>query len=318
MKPPVKTLVTGADGFIGSAVCSRLVREGHDVVAATRTLRSTVPGCEMVAVGAVGSETDWSQSLVGVSAVVHLVGVTHSAYGGKKDELEHYENVNALGTLNLARQAKSAGVSNFVFMSTIKVNGEKTVGSFDQMTSSRKPEPKDHYGRTKYQAEKLLESVTGMTRVVLRPPLVYGPGQKGNLDLLCRTLLKRIPLPLHGIKNKRSFIYVENLVGAVLAGLNRKTLECEIFTLADITVSTTELVLNLAENLHVRATLFHLPPSVLKFLAACVNRRYLAERLVDSLVVNTTDAHSTLKWAPEFSFQEALYKTGKWYRNERN
>jgi nucleoside-diphosphate-sugar epimerase len=313
-----KVLVTGADGFIGATVCSQLTEAGYYVVAATRNSLNVLPNCQMVTVGSVGPDTDWSQALAGVSAVVHLVGVTHNTYKDASDLSDLCHTVNALGTFNLARQSRLANVANFVFLSTIKVNGEKTADFQDQMTSSREPDPQDRYGISKYEAEKLLDRVDGMSRVVLRPPLVFGPGQKGNLDLLCRALLKKTPLPLDGIENRRSFIYVENLGQAVIAGLARNTERCEIFTLADCTISTTELVRALAKALNVPARLFYIPKPILLFVATCLRRRGMVRRVLGSLVVDSSDARQTLKWAPKYSFSEGLLRTGNWYRDERS
>jgi nucleoside-diphosphate-sugar epimerase len=312
-----KVLVTGADGFIGPTVCRQLTEAGYHVVAATRNSLNRLPNCKMVAVGSVGPNTDWSEALEGVSSVVHLVGVTHSTYKDSKDISSLCHTVNVLGTFNLAKQSRSAKVTNFVFISTIKVNGETTLNFQDQMTAFRDPAPKDRYGISKYEAEKLLHSVSGMSRVILRPPVVFGPGQKGNLDLLCRALLKRIPLPLRGIDNRRSFIYVENLGEAVVAALARDTKRCEIFTLADTTISTTDLVRSLAKNLNVPVRLFYIPKPIFVFAAACLGLHRTAGRLLDSLVVDSTDARRTLQWDPKFSFNEGLLKTAKWYHNER-
>jgi len=311
-----RVLVTGANGFIGTIICKQLVLEGYSVVAATRKSEVSLPDCRMVVVGSVGAETDWSEALIGVSAVIHLVGVAHTSCADAVDKTNYYHSVNALGTLNLAEQCEQAGVKNFVFMSSIKVNGEKTVGVEDCMTASRSPAPENQYGISKYEAEKLLITVGGMSRVILRPPLVFGPGQKGNLDLLCRALLKRIPLPLRNIENKRSLIYVENLGGAAIASLGREGEKCEIFTIADASISTTELVVNLARNLRVSAILFYIPKPLLKLASGFVRRRHLADRLLDSLLVDSEDARRTLKWSPKFSFDEGLRKTSQWYRDD--
>lgn len=312
----LRIFVTGADGFIGRSVCKNLVERGHAVTAVSRTGTVCLGAIKSFASGSICANKDWGSELCDIDAVIHLAGVTHSSYGQGANLLEHYRNVNVGGTFGLAKQAKESGVRDFIFMSSIKVNGEATRSSRDRMSPEREPAPEDYYGLTKWEAEKSLFSIPGLGGSILRPSLVYGPGQKGNLDKLCRAILKRIPMPLAAVKNQRSLIYIENLVSAVVAAVERTNSGFEVFTLSDICLSTPELISALAKALGRRAYLFPFPIGLLKVLAATINKSSEFARLTGSLVVDSSDAHSKLGWTPEISFTQAVQLTGASYSNE--
>jgi len=312
----LRIFVTGADGFIGRYVCRDLIERGHAVTAVSRNGAVCLGATKTLVSGLINTNKDWDNDLREIDVVIHLAGVTHSSYGQDTNLLEHYRDINVGGTFGLAKQALESGVKSFIFMSSIKVNGDVTVSVNDPMSPERAPDPKDYYGVTKWEAEKSLLSIPGLTGSILRPSLVYGPGQKGNLDSLCKAILKRVPMPLARIDNQRSFIYVENLVTAVSAAVERTNLGFEVFTLADVCVSTPELISALAKALGRRAYLFPFPLGLLKVLAAVANKSPEYARLTESLLVDSSDAHSMLGWTPKISFIEAVQLTGASYLNE--
>jgi nucleoside-diphosphate-sugar epimerase len=312
----LRIFITGSDGFIGRHLCRYLISDGHVVTAVSRNGVYCSGAEKSLASGSICTNKDWGGELLDIDVVIHLAGVTHASYLRDVNLLDYYRDINVGGTSGLAKQAKESGVRRFIFMSSIKVNGDVTTSIDDPMNPARTPTPEDYYGLTKWEAEKSLLSIPGFTGSILRPSLVYGPGQKGNLDFLCKALLKRIPMPLARVQNQRSFIYIENLVSAVVAAVERISTKFEVFTLSDMSLSTPELITALAKALGRRAYLFPFPVGFLKVLAAAVNKSPEFSRLTESLLVDASDAHSVLGWAPEVSFLEAVRKTGASYLNE--
>jgi nucleoside-diphosphate-sugar epimerase len=310
-------LVTGATGFVGQALIAALA-PAHRVRRALRTPAPPQPGCEDQVTGPLGGAADWTAALAGVDAVVHLAARTHVLHDPAPDPLAAYHAVNVDGTRRLAEQAAALGVRRFVFLSSIKVNGEATLDR--PFTESDAPQPEDAYGVTKLGAERALaEAVagSGMETVVLRPPLVYGAGVKGNLLALMRTIARGVPLPLGGIHNRRSLIGLDNLVSALVLALTHPAAAGQTFLLADgEDLSTTQLIQLIAAGLGRPARLFPVPSGLLTLVGILTGRRATISRLTGSLQVDAGAIRARLGWQPPLSAAEGLARMGRWYHRE--
>lgn len=310
-------LVTGANGYVGSALLERLLVEGMPVRAAVRTpatppvLRAKYPQGDVAAVGTVDSATDWSEALAGVEVVVHLAARVHVMRDEVADPLTEFRAVNVEGALNLARQAAKAGVRRFIYLSSIKVNGEGTLpGQF--FTEQDIPLPLDPYGISKYEAEEGLRKIAqqaNMELVIIRPPLVYGPGVKANFLNMMRWLQKGLPLPFAAIHNYRSLLALDNLVDFIVTCLDHPAAANQIFLVADgEDISTTDLLRRTAAALNVSARLFPVPQNLLEVGFKVAGKSDLARRLCGSLRLDITKARTVLGWYPPVSVNEGLYR----------
>ena len=309
-------LVTGAYGFIGSALCRALVEAGHVPRAAVRRIVPGGIGPETaIGVGAIDGNTDWTKALRGIECIVHLASPTDAQRGSPADSLAEYRRVNVAGSRRLAQQAAAAGARRLVFMSTIKVNGERTAER--AYTEDDAPRPEDAYGISKQEAEQALREVaqkTGLEFVVLRPPLVYGPGVKGNFLRLMNLVARGVPLPLGAINNRRSFIYTGNLAGAIINALDAPQAAGRTYLVSDgEDVSTPDLVRGLARALGVKARLLSLPVAALDLGATLAGKRAEFERLSGSLQVDSSRIRRELDWRPPFTLAQGLELTAKWY-----
>ena len=263
------TLVTGASGFFGRALVAELVGRGISTRGAVRRAVSLPLGAECVAVGEIDNRTDWYEALRDAGSVVHLAARAYVMHEAGVDPLASFLAINTEGTLNLARQAAQAGVHRFVFVSTIKVNGE---GRDTPYTESDLAAPQDRYAISKWEAEQGLRDIaarTGMEVVILRSPLVYGPGVGANFLRLMQVVDKGWPLPLGGVANCRSLIYLGNLVDAIAACLTHSAAANKTFLLSDgEDVSTPELIRRLAFTLRRPARLFSVPSFLLRSAGA--------------------------------------------------
>lgn len=317
----LKVLLTGAAGFVGCATGAHLVASGHVLTAAVRTLPQTpLPyhAAQITAIGGLESFADWPALLTGVDVVVHLAARVHVMRDAAADPLAQYRAVNVDGTLNLARQAAAAGVKRFVFVSSIKVNGEeRAVAYFEADT----PQPKDDYARSKWEAEQGLRQIageTGLEVVILRPPLVYGPGVGANFLALLRAVARGVPLPLGAINNQRSLIYVGNLVDAIRCCLEHPAAAGRTFLVSDgENVSTSDLIRRMAAALGRPARLVALPVPLLRAAATLAGKSALVTRLLDSLSVDDTSIRRDLGWSPPFTLDEGLRETAAWYANRK-
>ena len=311
-------LVTGANGFVGRALMAELAARKSDVRGAVRHPGAILPGCECVVVGEVSGNTDWHDALAGATEVVHLAARAHITHETAEDSLAAFRTINTEGTLNLARQALQAGVRRFVFVSTIKVNGE---GKETPYTEIDAPAPEDAYAVSKWEAEQGLQEIaaqTGMELVVLRAPLVYGPDVGANFLRLLTALDAGWPLPLGGIINRRSLIYLGNLVDAIIVSLNHTKAAGKTFLLSDLEdVSTTDLTRRLAAALDAKPILFALPRALIRQAAIVLNKRRAVDRLWGSLFVDSCKIQRELEWLPPFSMDVGLAETAKWYRRVR-
>jgi nucleoside-diphosphate-sugar epimerase len=309
----VKILVTGAGGFAGRALCRHLARMGHEPVAAVRGNTADVPP-DSVLVPDIGPDTDWRAALHGIDTVVHLAARVHVDAESAADPLAEYRRVNVAGTRRLAQAALDAGVRRIVLLSSVKVHGDCAARP---LTETDAPDPQDAYAISKLEAERALVEIadTGQLEwVILRPPLVYGPGVKANFLRLLQAVARGAPLPLAAIHNRRSLLFVENLVDAIAACSTHAAASGRVFLVSDgEEVSTPDLVRRLADALHVKARLFAVPPELLMLAGALVGRREAMQRLTGSLVVNAAAIREQIGWVPPFDLDAGLQATARWF-----
>jgi nucleoside-diphosphate-sugar epimerase len=312
-----KLLVTGANGFVGHALCDEAKLRGYAVRCATRAAWQSDSCTEHVAVGAIDDKTDWTDALQGVDAVVHLAARVHVMRDEAADSLLEFLKVNLHGTANLARQAACAGVKRFVYVSSIKVNGEHTAGAC-AFTEADQADPHDPYAVSKWEAEQALHRIaaeTGLEVVVVRPPLVYGAGVKGNFVAMLDVLAKGIPLPLASVHNLRSLIYVGNLVDALIACTLHPVAAGQTYVVSDgEDISTPDLLRCLGEAMRRPARLFPCPPLALKAVGHLTGKSGQVERLLGALKVDGGRIRRQLNWSPPFTLQQGLRATAQWYR----
>ena len=310
-------LVTGATGFVGGVLVRRLAADPsfYGVVAAVRRKAEALPeGVAQVLVGDLLPVTDWRTSLQGVCAVVHCAARVHVMQDDADEPLQAYREVNVSGTLNLARQAAHAGVRRFVFVSSIKVNGESTQPGH-AFTADDVPAPLDPYGVSKFEAElglREIELQTGMEVVIVRPPLVYGPGVKANFAAMMRWVARGIPLPLGATQNARSMVALGNLVDLLVTCVKHPAAAGQTLLVSDgEDVSTTELLRRTAQSMGKKAFLLPIPAFVLEWGAALLGKRAVAQRLCGSLQLDINKTRQLLDWTPPVSLDEGLRRAAE-------
>lgn len=301
-----RIMVTGATGFIGSGLAKRLKNRGGEVVTPVRSQHASDTGS---VVGEIDGDTDWRDALKAVDAVVHSAARAHIMKEGATDPLDEFRKINVEGTLNLARQAVEAGVRRFVYLSSIKVNGEQTVKG-SPFCEEDLPAPEDPYGISKLEAERGLQIIareTGMEVVIIRPPLVYGPGVKGNFASVIKLVAKGLPLPLGAIYNKRSLVALDNLVDLIVTSIDHPSAGNEIFLVSDgEDLSTSDLLRRVAAAMGKPSRLIPVPASLLQFGATVVGKKAMAQRLLGSLQVDISKTRDVLGWTPPLSVDEGL------------
>jgi len=293
-------LITGGTGFVGRALVKRL-------------------GDKQVSLATRSDSAAWHTVLVGITTVVHLAARVHVMRDTEADPLTAFRVVNVQSTLNLARQAAAAGVKRFVFISSVKVNGETT--ELDQpFTADDEPAPLDPYGVSKMEAEQGLRKIaaeTGMEVVIIRPPLVYGPGVKANFQTMMRWLVRGVPLPLGAIHNRRSMVALDNLVDLILTCVDHPAATNQTFLVSDgEDLSTTQLLQRLGRALGKPARLIPVPAMLLKVAAALVGKPAIAQRLCGSLQVDISKTQQLLGWTPPLSVDEGLKRAAEGYLRE--
>lgn len=319
-------LITGANGFVGNALIGRLIAEDVSLRTAVRTsavasaIRAEHPRVEVVVTGDIGPATAWEDTLSGVDAVVHLASRVHVMHETEADPLRTFRSVNTEGSIVLARAAAAAGVKQFIYLSTVKVLGERT-GAVP-FSDASPLQPTDPYAISKLEAELALfriESETGMRVTVLRPPLVYGVGVKGNFLRLLACVRARYPLPLGAIHNRRSLLYLGNLVDAIAVLLTLPAAPGGAYVLRDgEDVSTPELIKRLAQMMDVPARLFPVPVSALHGLGRLTGRVEAVRRLTDSLAVDDAHFRQAVGWSPRYTLDQGLRETVRWYLATRH
>jgi nucleoside-diphosphate-sugar epimerase len=302
----MRFFVTGASGFVGSALSSELRRRGMDVRSILRTQQE------------IDGSSDWRDALQGVSVVIHLAARVHVMHESAADPLAEFRKVNVEGTEHLARSAAAAGVKRLVYVSSIKVNGEETIGG-QRYSEVSAPFPTDPYGLSKWEAEQALQRVaaeTGLELVVIRPPLVYGMGVKGNFAQMMKALARGLPLPLASIGNQRSLVYVGNLVDAIITCATHPKAVGQTYLIDDgEDVSTPELLRQLGISMGCPARLLRCPIRLLEWLGALMGKSGQVERLVGSLQIDSRKIRHELNWTPPYSLHQGLQKTAEWYRD---
>jgi nucleoside-diphosphate-sugar epimerase len=316
-----KILVTGATGFVGRPLCRRMLQEGWHVQGALRAVstRELLPaGVGAVLIGPIGPGTQWTQSLEGVETIVHLAGRTHVMREEAADPLAAYRLINKDGTEQLAREAATAGVKRLVYLSSVKVNGG---GRERPYTESDAPAPEDGYGRSKWEAEQALIGIsaeTGMEVVILRPPLVYGPGVKANFLRLLQVIDLRIPMPFSRIRNLRSLISVENLIDALMLCVTHREAAGKTYLVSDgENVSTPDLIRRIAAALGRRAYLMPFPLLLLRLAGKVSGKTSAIERVLGSLTVSSEKIRHELGWSPPYTMETELRKTAEWFKKEK-
>ena len=324
----MKYLVTGANGFVGKALCPALQHRGYEVRAAHRSSLPEKAQAEVV-VGPIDDRTDWTAALAGVEVVIHLAARVHIMHDDVADPLAAFRQVNVSGTEHLARSSAASGVKRLVYVSTIKVNGERTsclaaptvrpLPANSAFTETDQSNPQDPYGISKWEAEQALHRVaqdTGLEVVIVRPPLIYGPGVKGNFVQMLAVIARGIPLPLASINNLRSLLYVENLVDALINCAIHPAAAGQTYLLCDgEDISTPDLLRRLATALGMPPRLFPCPPALLKLAGKLTGKSEQVERLLGCLQVDSGKIRRDLNWQPPYTLQQGLQATADWYRN---
>lgn len=306
-------LLTGGTGFVGKFLSYKLSNLGYSVLAPVRDSKARLPfEVEKCPIDGITPSMDWKSLLKNVNVVIHLAARVHIMNDASSDPLAEFRKVNTDGTLNLAHQAAKAGVKRFIYLSSIKVNGE---GTESGVSFSPDDEfiPNDPYGLSKYEAEQgllALAKESSMDVVIIRPPLVYGPGVKANFASMMKWVYKRIPLPLGAIHNKRSLVGLDNLVSFIIHCIDHPKAANEIFLISDgEDVSTTELLQKVAKAFGKKALLLPVPVTLMKFAAKLLGKGDVAGRLFGSLQVDSSKARVLLGWKPVISMDDELKKT---------
>ncbi|MBY3035503.1 SDR family oxidoreductase [Rhizobium laguerreae] len=304
----MRCLITGAAGFVGGPLVERLHAERiSELAVTTRSAAASFPTSVRHFPIEITSETDWTAVLEGIDVIVHLAARVHIMNDRAADPLAEFRRINTAATLNLAAQAARAGVKRFVFISSIKVNGEENDRPFRHDDT---PMPIDPYGISKLETEIGLHEIaarTGMEVVVIRPPLVYGPGARGNFALLVGLVRKKMPLPFASLKNRRTLVALPNLVDLIIAGMKHPSAAGQTFLAGDgEDLSTPGLIEGIAAGLGVKPMLLPFPPTLLQMGARVTGKSAVYQRLCGSLQVDISHARDVLGWSPLVTPREGL------------
>jgi nucleoside-diphosphate-sugar epimerase len=313
----MRTLVTGANGFVGRVLCQRLKRDGHFVRAAVRR-DSVIAGVdECLSIGELGGTTQWSDAVRSIDTVFHLAGRVHTRGDRSRRSAVEYQRIIVDGTSSLLHSAVGSGVARFMFVSSVNVNGEAT--HEQPFREDDEPRPADEYGRSKLRAEWMLREAASQSKIIVtivRPPLVYGEGVRANFLTLLRAVDRKLPFPLASVRNRRSFVYVGNVADA-LVFLATKKCRHDLFFVSDgDPLSTPELIRAIGRALHRRPLLFPVPTTILEVAAKTPLLRSRLQRLTASLEV---DGSRLLEegWKAPFTFDCGLERTVAWYLSSR-
>jgi nucleoside-diphosphate-sugar epimerase len=309
VRVPPRLLITGASGFVGRALAFQAAARALPLRIALRRSEAQFPAqLDAARISGLDANTEWGAALEGIDVIAHCAARAHVMRELSSDSLAEFRRVNVEGTLNLARQAVRAGVRRFIFISSIGVNGSET--HFKPFTAEDVAAPSSPYALSKYEAEsalRLLSKETGLELVVIRPPLIYGPGAKGNFESMIRWIERGIPLPLGAIHNKRSLVALDNIIDLILLCLQHPRASNQTFLVSDgEDLSTTELLLRLGQALNKPIRLIPVPAVLLSAGALLIGRSDIAQKLVGSLQVDDSHTREVLTWSPPISVREGL------------
>jgi nucleoside-diphosphate-sugar epimerase len=311
-------LVTGATGFVGRSLVPVLINAKYDVVICNRRITNSPFSTKVKTylVPDIGPNTNWTEVLNGIDAVVHLAGRAHHLNNNLNEEKAAHDLINVSGTEHLARSAALAGVKKFIFISTVKVMGEKTWDI--PFIETQLPDPVDVYGKSKLKGEIALHRISDefdMGIVILRPPLLYGPGVKANMLTLLKLCQLSVPFPFAAINNKRSLLYVENLADAVTVCLENVKANGQTYFVCDgVDLSTPTLICKISLALNKPARLFPVPSFLLRLAGKIIGKPLIVERLLENLQVSDKKLRKQLGWTPPFNMIQGLDKMATWYK----
>ena len=305
----MNVFVTGVTGFLGKRLIRKISKDTNLSVTGSTHNKYIFPTSSPFKYGNLDGDFDWSHLLKNQEVVIHTAGRAHVMGKETITSFNEYQKVNFHGTLNLASQAAMSGVKRFIFISSVKVNGEKT--NIDKpFTELDKPNPIDGYSFSKWEAEKCLEKISkksGMEFVIIRPALIYGPEVKGNFKNIIDLIKKGIPLPLGKINNKRSFIAIDNLIDLIVVCIRHPRASNQVFLAADgHDLSTSELIRKLTSLADRRLFLIPIPIILLKIIALFFRKKSMVDRLTQSLQVDISKSETLLNWKPPVSINEGL------------
>ena len=312
----LRILVTGTGGFIGQPLCRSLLEKGYRVTGTVRSENdgSPCPGVDVKATGDLETFDDWESLLKDVDAVIHLAARVHVMGKSGEGALSGYRAVNVTVTEKLLRAAAAAGVRRFVFVSSVKAVGEGGPVSYSEASVAR---PTDPYGISKLEAEKVVTAVgkeNSLETVILRLPLVYGPGVRANFFRLMKLVDRGIPLPFAGIDNRRSMIFLENLVDVLQVCLDHREAAGKVFMVSDgEDLSTPGLIMKLSAAMHKKSRLLRFPLWSLRLAGALTGKGPEIERLLGSLPVDTGKIRNELEWIPPYTVEQGIARTVAWY-----
>ncbi|KTD82738.1 NAD-dependent epimerase/dehydratase family protein [Legionella waltersii] len=313
-----KILVTGATGFVGKALVPALVHAGHEVTCAV-TRKVDWLNTEQYLINRIEDPQDWSNALSGVEVVIHLAARVHIMNDKSLSPIDEYCKVNSEATKALAEQAALCRVKRFIYLSSIKVNGEFTNGT--AFTEEVIALPEDPYALSKYYAEQHLQEIcqnTGMEYVILRPPLIYGPGVKANFLKMIKLVHKNVPMPFRNVKNRRSFLYLDNLISALCLIVEHEKAANHVFLISDNeALSISQLLKLIATQFQQNPRLFPVPIGLISVFLKLVGLNGVYIRLFSSLELSTNKIKSILSWSPIYTAEEGIARTITWYKIDR-
>ncbi|AFI83937.1 epimerase [Methylophaga nitratireducenticrescens] len=318
----MRIFVTGATGFVGKALVAQLVAEGHEVIAAVRKHSAELPEeVEQIVVGDLSlldEQNTIINTLKNIDVVTHTAARVHIMQDNATDPLTEFRKLNVNATIELAGQAAKAGVKRFIFLSSIKVNGEST-NNREAFTETDEPKPEDDYGQSKFEAEQALFELTkssSMEVVIIRPPLVYGPGVKANFACMIKIIKKGLPLPFGSVSNQRSMLAIDNLVDFITLCMTPPAAANQVFLIADgKDISTTDLLKKIAKAYQRPPRLIPVPIAWMIFFAKLAGKQNITDRLFGNLQININKSNQLLGWQPVTSMEQQLNKMAELDRN---